>query len=51
MISPEIAEYPDSRKVGMFHYLPPDANGPPQRMRHVIENRQTDMDDYWKGEA
>ncbi len=51
MISPEIAEYPDSGKVGMFHYLPPDANGAPQRMRYVIENQQTDMDDYWKGEA
>jgi hypothetical protein len=42
---------PDSGKIGMFHYLPPDANGTPQRMRYVIENQQTDMDDYSKGEA
>ena len=29
---------PDSGKIGMFHYLPPDANGTPQRLRYVIEN-------------
>jgi uncharacterized cupin superfamily protein len=51
MISPEIAEYPDSGKIGAFHYLPPDADGNPQRLRYVIKNRQTNMDDYWDGEA
>jgi len=51
MISPEITEYPDSGKIGAFLYLPPDAEGNPQRLRYVIKNRQTDMDDYWDGEA
>jgi uncharacterized cupin superfamily protein len=41
MISPEIAEYPDSGKIGAYHYLPPDASGNPQRMRYVIPDRQT----------
>ena len=51
MISPELAEYPDSGKVGMFHHLRPDAQGNPQRMRFVIQTQQTNMDDYWKDEA
>ena len=51
MISPELAEYPDSGKVGLYHYLPPDAEGSPQRMRFVVKDRQTNMDDYWDGEA
>lgn len=51
MISPELAEYPDSGKVGLYHYLPPDAEGNPQRMRFVVKGGQTNMDDYWDGEA
>jgi len=51
MISPELAEYPDSGKVGLFHHLPPDANGNPQRMRFVVKGGPTTMDDYWDGEA
>ena len=50
MISPELAEYPDSGKYGLFHMLPPAADGTPQRMRFITK-AQTNMDDYWDGEA
>lgn len=49
MISPEIAHYPDSGKVGLYHYLPPAADGTPQRLRYFADGQGT-MDDYWKGE-
>jgi len=51
MISPELAEYPDSGNVGLYHYLPPDAEGNPQRMWFVVKDRQTNMDGYWDGKA
>jgi uncharacterized cupin superfamily protein len=49
MISPELCEYPDSGKIGLYHYLPPAADGTPQRLRYFA-NGQGSMDDYWKGE-
>lgn len=50
MISPEMAEYPDSGKVGLYHYLAPAADGTPQRLRYFAREQGT-MDDYWEGEA
>jgi uncharacterized cupin superfamily protein len=50
MISPEMAEYPDSGKVGLYHYLPPAADGTPQRLRYFATRPGT-MDDYWDGET
>ena len=49
MIYPELCEYPDSGKIGLYHALPPSADGTPQRLRYFA-NAQGTMDDYWKGE-
>jgi uncharacterized cupin superfamily protein len=46
-ISPEIAEYPESGKFGMFAELI-DANGQPQVFRFI--GRQDRGVDYWDGE-
>jgi uncharacterized cupin superfamily protein len=50
MISPEIANYPDSGKVGAYLILPPAADGSSQRLRYFAKEQGT-MDDYWDGEA
>lgn len=48
-MSPEIAEYPDSQKVGVFAQFPADGDGKPTVMRYIIRD-QADMTDYWEGE-
>jgi uncharacterized cupin superfamily protein len=47
--SPEIAEYPDSEKVGVFGEFSADGDGKPTAMRYIIRD-QEDMTDYWEGE-
>jgi uncharacterized cupin superfamily protein len=53
MMTPEIAEYPDSGKVGVLAKFPPGPDGKAQQMRVVLRG-QADMqgtaDDYWQGE-
>jgi uncharacterized cupin superfamily protein len=44
----EICDYPDSGKFGVYADLPPDADGTPQRFRHLA--RHEDARDYWEGE-
>lgn len=48
-MSPEIAEYPDSDKVGVLAQFPADGDGKPTVMRYIIR-AQADMTDYWEGE-
>ena len=48
-MSPEIAEYPDSQKVGVLAQFPADGDGKPTVMRYIIRD-QADMTDYWEGE-
>ncbi len=47
-MSPEIAEYPDSRKFGVYADLGDDAQGKAQIMRHI--GRTGDARAYWEGE-
>lgn len=47
--SPEIAEYPDSDKIGVFAEFPANGDGKPTVMRYIIRG-QADMADYWEGE-
>ncbi len=47
-LSPEIAEYPDSGKVGIFAEFPSGADGQPQGMRFLT--RAGESLDYWEGE-
>lgn len=47
--SPEIAEYPDSEKVGVLARFPAQGDGKPTVMRYIIR-AQADMTDYWEGE-
>jgi len=47
--SPEIAEYPDSDKVGVLAQFPAEDDGKPTVMRYIIR-AQADMTDYWEGE-
>ncbi len=47
--SPEIAEYPDSDKVGVLAEFPAKGDGKPTLMRYIIRG-QADMNDYWEGE-
>lgn len=47
-LSPEIANYPDSGKFGIFADYPPDKEGKPQRFMFV--GREGDGRDYWDGE-
>ena len=47
--SPEIAEYPDSDKVGVLGEFPGGESGKPEVMRFIIRD-QADMEDYWAGE-
>lgn len=47
-LSPELCDYPDSGKFGVFAELPPDADGKPQRFMFV--GREGDSLGYWEGE-
>ena len=47
--SPEIAEYPDSDKIGVLAEFPADGDGNPTAMRFIIRG-EADMSDYWEGE-
>jgi uncharacterized cupin superfamily protein len=47
-VSPEIAEYPDSRKFGVLAEFPPGADGKPQVFRFV--GRESAGVEYWDGE-
>lgn len=47
-ISPEITEYPDSRKFGVLRELPAGPDGKPQLWRHLA--RAGTSLDYWDGE-
>lgn len=47
--SPEIAEYPDSGKVGVLARFPAEGDGKPEVMRYIIRS-QAEMADYWEGE-
>ena len=47
--SPEIAEYPDSDKVGVLAQFSAQGDGKPTVMRYIIRD-QADMADYWEGE-
>lgn len=47
-LSPEIAEYPDSGKLGVYAEFAPGADGKPQGMRFLTKSG-TSLD-YWEGE-
>ena len=47
MMSPEIAEYPDSGKIGFYHART-DAQGKPAPFRHITREGQAVP--YWDGE-
>ena len=47
--SPEIAEYPDSGKVGVLTEFPVKEDGKPTVMRYIIRD-QAEMTDYWEVE-
>jgi uncharacterized cupin superfamily protein len=47
--SPEIAEYPDSDKVGVLAEFPAEDGGKPTVMRYIIRD-QAGMTEYWEGE-
>jgi len=47
--APEIAEYPDSKKVGVLAEFSSQGDGKPTVMRYIIRN-QAGMADYWEGE-
>jgi hypothetical protein len=48
-MSPEIAEYPDSEKVGVLAEFSAQGDGNPTVMRYIIRD-QAEMADYWGGE-
>ena len=48
-MSPEIAEYPDSKKVGVLAKFSATGDGKPTVMRYIIRG-QAEMADYWVGE-
>jgi uncharacterized cupin superfamily protein len=47
-LSPELCEYPDSKKFGLMADLGTDADGKPAQFRHI--GRIEDAHDYWEGE-
>jgi len=49
LMTPEIAEYPDSGKFGVFAQFPPDSGGNPQFFRFV--GREMLNVNYWDGEG
>jgi hypothetical protein len=48
-MSPEIAEYPDSEKVGVLAKFSAKGDGKPTAMRYIIRD-QAGMAEYWEGE-
>ena len=46
---PEIAEYPDSDKMGVLAKFSAEGDGKPTVMRYIIRG-QAEMADYWEGE-
>ena len=48
-MSPEIAEYPDSQKVGVLAEFSAEGDGKPVVMRYIIRD-QAGMAEYWEGE-
>ena len=48
-MSPEIAEFPDSDKVGVLAEFSGEGDGKPTVMRYIIRD-QAGMTDYWEGE-
>jgi hypothetical protein len=48
-MSPEIAEYPDSEKVGVLAEFPAQGDGKPTVMRYIIRD-QAGMAEYSEGE-
>ena len=48
-LSPEIAEYPDSEKVGVYAQFSAQGDGKPTVMRYIIRD-QAEMAEYWEGE-
>ena len=48
MLSPEIAEYPDSGKFGLAAHFPSNAEGKPETIRFI--GRMEMAADYWEGE-
>lgn len=48
-MSPEIAEYPDSGKVGVLAEFSAEGDGKPTVMRYMIRS-QAEMAEYWEGE-
>ena len=47
-LSPEICDYPDSSKVGIYAQFPPGPDGKPQGMR-ALHKTGASLD-YWEGE-
>lgn len=47
--TPEIAEYPDSKKFGILHKLPAEDGGRGGRMLFICRD-QASLEDYWAGE-
>lgn len=48
-LSPEIAEYPDSGKVGVLAEFPPGAAGKLAMFRLILRDSSSTAD-YWEGE-
>jgi uncharacterized cupin superfamily protein len=48
-MSPAIAEYPDSDKMGVLAQFPAEGDGKPTVMRYIIRD-QAEMADYWERE-
>ena len=48
-MSPAIAEYPDSDKMGVLAQFPAEVDGKPTVMRYIIRD-QAEMADYWERE-
>jgi len=48
-MSPKIAEYPDSQKVGVLAEFSDTGDGKPTAMRYIIRD-QAGMAEYWEGE-
>ena len=47
-MSPEVVDYPDSGKFGLYVEMPPDADGKPKRFMYV--GRAEQSLNYWEGE-
>jgi len=49
-MSPEIAEYPDSGKVGIMGEFATADGGEKDILRFICKNKMAGMEDYWEGE-